>query len=156
MHDLFYGSPAPEKVGEFLGHTPGFAAIPAKGIVEAQSSKGLMKLYYADTSATGCVYEDVPYGGGSTCGPAEDWFKLVVVGGPQIVTDGEGHSFTFAAGRFNPPAVGARFVYADGGVVPLESYRGWFIAEPEPGRALIAFEAIDAGGKVVTGSRSAI
>ena len=153
VHDLFYGSPAPKGVDDALAHTAGFKALPAQGVIEAESSKGPMKLYYAgatDPSSDGCLVQDVPYGvGGTTCGPSKDWFKLALVGGLQTGQDDAGHSFTFASGRFNPPAVSARFVYAADRVVPLPSYRGWFIAEPDPSRALIALEAIDANGAVV-------
>jgi hypothetical protein len=151
VRDLFFGSPAPSSVREALAHASGFTALPARGVIEAESSKGPMKLYFAgasDPSGDGCVVQEVPYGvGGTTCGPATDWFTLPLVGGLQNGTDNEGHSFTFAAGRFNAPAVSARFVYAHGDVVPLQSYRGWYIAEP--GSGLVALEAVDAGGAVI-------
>lgn len=151
VHDLFYGSPAPSSVSEALAHTAGFKSLPAQGVIEADSSQGPMRLYYAgasDPSGDGCVVQDVPYGvGGTTCGPAKDWSALPLVGGLQTGTDNVGHAFTFAAGRFNAPAVSARFVYADDDIVPLQSYRGWYIAEPASG--LIALEAVDAHGSVV-------
>jgi hypothetical protein len=150
LHDLFYGSPAPTSVQDSLAHSPGFAAFPANGVIEAHSSKGLMRLYYADSSDTGCVVQVVPFGvGGTTCGPVGDWSRLAVVGGLQIGSDSAGRSFTFAAGRFNAPAEGARFVYGDGQVEILRSYRGWFISEPDPTRTLVAFEAVDVDGRVV-------